>query len=273
MPATIRSVALGHGVTLEYAEQGDPLGIPVIFLHGVTDSYRSFDPVLPFLPDGIHAFAISHRGHGHSSRPLADYRFTDFADDLYRFMTALGVPSAILVGHSLGGMVAQRFAIDHPSKTLGLVLEATFPTLSGHVGVQEFWNSSLAQLTDPVDEELIREFQQSTLALPIASSFFETVVEESRKVPADVWRAVFQECLTTDFSSEVPRIQAPTLLIFGERDTYCGRSEVDGLKRGFPHAHTIVYPDVGHAVHWEIPERFTRDIVRFVQAHSLHHAI
>ena len=272
MQPTIHSVALGNDVTLEYAEQGDPQGVPVIFLHGVTDSYRSFDPVLPYLPDGVRVFAISQRGHGHSSRPLSGYRFDDFAADLDRFMTALHLPAAIIVGHSLGGMVAQRFAIDHPSRTLGLVLEATFPTLSGHAGVQEFWDTALAHLTDPVDEALIREFQQSTLALPIAPSFFETVVEESRKVPAGVWRAVFQECLATDFSGELTRIQAPTLLIFGDRDAYCGPSEVDGLKRGFPHARTVVYPSVGHAVHWEIPERFARDVVNFVQAHCLHHA-
>lgn len=272
MNTTIHSLAFDNDITLEYAACGDPDGIPVIFLHGVTDSYRSFDPVLPFLPNGVRAFAISQRGHGHSSRPLAGYRFTDFAGDVHRFMTALGLPSAILVGHSLGGLVAQRLAIDHPSCTLGLVLEATFPTLRRHAGVQEFWNTTLAQLTDPVDEEMIREFQQSTLALPIPPSFFATVVAESMKVPAGVWRAVFQECLATDFSDEVARIAAPTLLMFGDRDRYCGPSEVDRLRRGFPHAQTIVYPSVGHAVHWEIPERFTRDVVSFARAHCLHHA-
>ena len=81
MQPTIHSVALGNDVTLEYAERGDPQGVPVIFLHGVTDSYRSFDPVLPYLPDGVRAFAISQRGHGHSSRPLSGYRFDDFAGD------------------------------------------------------------------------------------------------------------------------------------------------------------------------------------------------
>lgn len=267
------SVSLAHDVTLEYAEYGDPAGVPVILLHGVTDSYRSFDPIVPYLPGGLRAIAISQRGHGHSSRPLTGYRYADFADDLDRFMTALGLPSAIIAGHSMGGLVAQRFAIDHPSRTLGLVLEATFPTICGHAGVQEFWDSTLAHLADPVDEELVRAFQQSTVALPIAPSFFATVVEESLKVPAHVWRATFGEFLATDFSHELTRVHAPTLLLFGERDVYCGPPEVDGLRRGFPRARTIVYPNVGHAVHWEIPERFTRDVVSFVQEQCLHHAI
>jgi non-heme chloroperoxidase len=268
-----KSISLGHDVTLEYAEYGDPKGVPVILLHGVTDSYRSFDPIVPYLPGTFCAIAISQRGHGHSSRPLTGYRYADFADDLDRFMTALRLPSAIIVGHSMGGLVAQRFAIDHPSRTLGLVLEATFPTICGHGGVQAFWDTTLAQLTDPVDEELVREFQQSTITLPIAPSFFATVVEESLKVPAHVWRATFREFLATDFSHELTRVQTPTLLLFGDRDLYCGPAEIDGLRRGLPHAQTIVYPSVGHAVHWEIPERFARDLVSFVQEHCLHHAI
>jgi non-heme chloroperoxidase len=268
-----KSVSLGHDVTLEYAEYGDAKGVPVILLHGVTDSYRSFDPIVPYLPGSFRAIAISQRGHGHSSRPLTGYRYADFASDVDRFMTVLDVPSAIIVGHSLGGMVAQRFAIDHPSRTLGLVLEATFPTLCGMTAVQELWDSAIKDLTDPVDEELVRSFQESTIALPIAPSFFATVIDESMKVPASVWRGVFAECLATDFTREIAQIAAPTLLVFGDRDAFCGPREVGVLRRELPHARTIVYPNVGHAVHWEIPERFAGDLVSFVQEHCLHHAL
>ena len=64
-------VSLSTGVRIEYVEQGNAEadGVPVIFLHGVTDSWRSFERVLPLLPPSIHAFALSQRGHGDSSRP------------------------------------------------------------------------------------------------------------------------------------------------------------------------------------------------------------
>jgi non-heme chloroperoxidase len=267
-----KSVSLGHDVTLEYAEYGDPKGVPVIFLHGVTDSHRSFDPIVPYLPGAFRAFAISQRGHGHSSRPLAGYRYADFAGDLHRFMTELRLPSAIIVGHSMGSVVAQRFAIDHPSRTLGLVLVGAFPTLVGHPDLQQLWATELATLTDPVDDRLIREFQESTIALPIGSAFFETVLEESRKVPAAVWRATFAEFLSTDFSSELSRVQAPALMIWGDRDAFCRTPQIEALGRALPHARAVVYANVGHAVHWEVPERFAGDLVSFVQEHCLHHA-
>jgi pimeloyl-ACP methyl ester carboxylesterase len=72
-PPAVKSAALSTGVTLPYVEQGDPAGTPVVLLHGITDSWRSFEPVLPYLPDSIRAFALTQRGHGDADRPAAAY--------------------------------------------------------------------------------------------------------------------------------------------------------------------------------------------------------
>jgi pimeloyl-ACP methyl ester carboxylesterase len=69
------SLTLPTGVRLEYVERGAPDGAPVIFLHGVTDSWRSFEGVLRLLPPYLRAFAVTTRGHGESSRPADGYRF------------------------------------------------------------------------------------------------------------------------------------------------------------------------------------------------------
>src|SRR5687768_3405964 len=65
----VASAALSTGVTLPFVEQGDPAGMPVVLLHGLTDSWQSFAPVLPFLPASIRAFAVTQRGHGDADRP------------------------------------------------------------------------------------------------------------------------------------------------------------------------------------------------------------
>ena len=273
MVSTIQSVALGNDLTLEYAEQGDPGGIPVVCLHGVTDSYRSFDPVLPLLPKSFRVFAISQRGHGHSSRPLSGYRYADLADDVHRFMTALKLPSAIIVGHSMGATVAQRFAIDHPSRTLGLMLAGAFLTIRGNATVEEFWTTTLATMTDPIDRRIAADFQLSTLAMPVSQAFFDMVVGESLKVPAHVWRATFGEFLATDFSNDLTRITAPTLMVWGDQDSYCTQPHWEGLRRAIPHGQGRLYGGHGHALHWEAPDRFARDVVSFVHQHCLHHAL
>jgi non-heme chloroperoxidase len=106
--SSISFVELPNQVQLQYLEQGDPSGIPVLLLHGVTDSWRSFERVLPHLSACIHAFALTQRGHGDASCPVAGYRFHDFAADVPAFMDTLELGAAIIAGHSMGSSVAQR---------------------------------------------------------------------------------------------------------------------------------------------------------------------
>jgi non-heme chloroperoxidase len=259
----VARLTLATGVTLEYVERGDRTGTPVVFLHGVTDSWRSFEPMLPHLPTSIRAIAVTQRGHGDSSRPDA-YRYTDFSADVAALLDALGIRAAVLVGHSMGSLVAQRFAIDHPDRTVGLVLLGAFPTIKRHPDVQALWDAALATLTDPVDPALAREFQVSTLAQPIAPTLLDTYVTESLKVPARVWKATFREFLDTDFSPALGRISAPTLVISGDKDGFSRRQERDALAAGIRGAIVKDHVGAGHAMHWEDPVRVARDVAEFV---------
>ena len=144
-------------------------------------------------------------------------------------MDALGLRRAVIVGHSMGSLVALRFAIDRPDRTAGLVLLGAFPTIKGHPEVQAFWDTALARLTDPVDPALARAFQESTIATPIAPAQLDLFVAESLRVPARVWRETFREFLAVDFSAEISRIAAPALIVAGGRDTFSRRQERDAL--------------------------------------------
>src|SRR5215207_8668876 len=95
MVPNVKSVKLPSGVELPYIEQGDPSSVPVLFLHGYTDSWRSFEGVLPHLPRSIRAVAVTQRGHGDADRPFTGYDPRDFAADLsvrvWPFRAGLGV--------------------------------------------------------------------------------------------------------------------------------------------------------------------------------------
>jgi non-heme chloroperoxidase len=264
----VRSVELRNGVVVQYVEQGDTSGLPVVFLHGATDSWRSFEGVLAHLPSSIHAFAISQRGHGESSRPESGYRFVDFSEDLRQFLDALDIPAALIVGHSMGSYVAQRFALDHPDHTLGLVLMGTFPTIRGNAAVEELWDAQVSSLEDPVDRALALDFQQGTLARPIEAAALETFVGESLKVPARVWRATFEEFLTADFSRELKRISAPTLIVWGEEDAFFPLSDQIIVRDSISDSKLVVYAGAGHAFHWEDPVRFASELLTFASTVS-----
>ncbi|HSB09999.1 MAG TPA: alpha/beta hydrolase [Blastocatellia bacterium] len=265
MTPVVKSVELPNRVTLSYVEQGDRSGAPVVLLHGVTDSWHSFDLVLPHLPESIHAFALTQRGHGDSSRPATGYRFGDFAADVAAFMDALQIESAIVVGHSMGSSVAQRFAIDYPERTLGLVLIAAFAGLRGNPDVLDLWNSVISTMTGPVDPGFAREFQESTLGQRVPPAFFETIMQECLKVPARVWKAVFEGFLEDDFSDQLSKIKTPVLIVWGDQDVFCRRTDQDALLAAISGSRLIEYPGNGHAVHWEQPERFVSDLKAFVE--------
>jgi pimeloyl-ACP methyl ester carboxylesterase/tetratricopeptide (TPR) repeat protein len=267
-----KSIALSNGITLEYVEQGDPAGVPVVLLHGVTDSWRSFEPMLPYLPRSLHAFAITQRGHGESSRPQGAYRFEDFAGDVRLFIDAVGLERAVIVGHSMGSGVAQRFAADYPERTLGVVLAGSFATLHTNLAVRELWDDAVSMLADPVDPGFVLAFQQSTIARPIDSSQLDVFVKESLKVPAHVWRATFAHFIETDVSGVARRVAAPTLVVWGERDAIVGRQDQETLAAAIHGSRLLVYADVGHTPQWETPARFASDLLAFILTLGRGHA-
>lgn len=193
MTTVIKTVALANEVELQYVEQGDSSGVPTILLHGYTDSWHSYELVLPHLPKSIHAFALSQRGHGDSERPATGYHPRDFAADVAAFMDARKIERAVIVGHSMGSYIAQCFAVNYPERMLGLVL----------VG--------------------------------------------------------------SDLSSELGKIKAPTLIVWGDKDAYFLRDQQDALVAGITGSRLVIYPGVGHGVHWEVPERFAADLQSFIE--------
>ena len=261
---SVKSVELSTGVTLPYVEQGDPAGVPVLLLHGYTDSWRSWELVLSHLPDSIHAFALTQRGHGDADRPDSGYRPHDFADDVAAFMDALGLGEAVIVGHSMGSVVAQRFAIDQAERTRGLVLASAATTWRTPAPL-ELWEV-VSTLEDPIDPAFVREFQESTLAQPVPPAFIDTIVTESLKVPARVWQAALQEGhLEARMAGELGAIEARSLIVWGGQDTIHSRSEQDALVGAITNGLLFVYPDAGHGLHWEEPERFAGDLVAFAE--------
>ena len=262
-----RDITLDGATTLTYVEQGKADGVPVILLHGYTDSWRSFEPLLPHLPSSLRVFAVTQRGHGTSARPEHGYAPADFARDLAAFLDGVGVQRAVIVGHSMGSIVAQRFAVDHPDRVLALVLEGAFLPRPANESVRGFWRE-VSVLDDPIDPAFARAFQKSTLAQPVPEVFFETVVGESLSVPARVWKAALEPLLALDFEADVRRFRIPTLILWGARDTFTLRAEQDALASAIAGSQLLVYEAAGHSPHWEEPARFAADVARFVEAHA-----
>ena len=261
---SVTSVELATGVRLPFVEQGDPTGAPVVFLHGLTDSWRSFEPVLPYLPASIHAFALTQRGHGDAGRPRTGYHPRDFAADVAAFLDSQGLASAVVAGHSMGSTVALRFALDYPERTRAIVPMGALVRYRTNPVLTEFWRSVVSGLEDPIDRGVAQEFQESTLARPIPTEFLELTIAESLKVPARVWRAGLAGLLEDEHAARLGDIEAPTLLVWGDQDAFVPESDQETLLATIPGSRLEVHRGTGHAVHWEQPARFAANLTAFV---------
>lgn len=258
-------VVLANGLRLDYREQGDPAGPAVLLLHGYSDSWRSWEPLLAQLPERWRVFAISQRGHGDSDRP-ASYAMAEFAEDAALFLEAMGLREALVVGHSMGALVAECLAIRHPARVAGLCLINGFASFAGNAEVQALWHEEVAGMADPVDPVFVRAFQRGTLARPVPAAFLEAVVAESLKLPAQVWREALAGMLACDVSAQRARIACPALLVWGDRDLLVPREEQETMLAALRDARLQVLAGSGHAPHWESPATVAALLTRFVAA-------
>ena len=264
MTLPIRDISLSTGIRLQYAERGTgaSAGVPVVMLHGYSDSWYSFAAMLAELDERVHAFALTQRGHGDAERPSEGYQMAEFAADAVAFLDAQGLDQVALVGHSMGTFIAQEIALAHPERVSHLFLIGSAPRGTNPVidGLAE----AVAGLEDPVDREFIREFQASTVHQPIADAVLDTIIAESAKMPAGVWQLALDGLRAYDASDRLAGISAATLILWGDKDTVFGRAEQDELVARIPDATIRVYDNVGHGLHWEQARRCADDLVTFV---------
>jgi len=212
----------------------------------------------------VRTVALDQRGHGDSDRPPSGYAIADLAADAVAVLDALAISRATVVGHSMGSFVALRLALDHADRVSRLVLvgSATTAVNEGLLGLR----AEVEDLSDPTPLAFVREFQRSTAYAELPEAFVDCVVAESRKLPARVWRAALAGILAFESAAELPAIRCPTAIVWGDRDGIFGRDEQNRLRGAIAGARLTIYPETGHAPHWERPARFARDLLAFVAA-------
>lgn len=251
-----------QAVSLHCELRGETGGVPVVMLHGLSDSAFSFSRLLPLLPHEWRIVLPDLRGHGHSPKPAGDYSMDALAADVIHTLESRGIRQAVLCGHSLGSFIAQRIAVQAPALTAGLILMGSFnDPATPPVGQLA---SEAELLSDPVPRKFIREFQRSALHLSVPEDFFERVVEESLLLPAHVWRTIVPALTSAGVTKGLEQLRVPALLIWGELDAFFPADEQAALARRLAHAAVHILPGVGHTPHWEVPEACALLICGFV---------
>jgi pimeloyl-ACP methyl ester carboxylesterase len=197
---------------------------------------------------------------GYADSPsLPEMTWPALAAAAVNLLDHLGLRSAVVVGHSFGGMVAQEMALRHRSRVTGLVLVGTVAAFGG--GSPEFVERYLADRLAPLDAgRSPADFAEATIgslvAAPLAGPDHDRAVSAMSAISPDAYRAALT-CLTTwDRRDSIGEIDLPTLVVAGEVDPIAPPTAVARLADGIPGARSVVVPDTGHLVNLEAPAAF-----------------
>jgi len=266
-----KTTQLPDGVTLAYIDTGNPTGPAVVLIHGYTDNARDWVPMLPYLSKRFRLILVDIRGHGKSSKPECCYTRFDFAYDIKLLLDALSIRRADVIGHSLGSIIAQTFAEYWPERTHRVVLISSTGGLPpGSTAPPQFdYTAEIRKLKDPIDPDspfMIAWWDSPT---PVNPDFIRRQRQDAAAIPLKVWLAVLDEALPTatayaDLQSTLPRLKAPTLLIWGSKDPIMEEPVRQTLRDALPGAEVKVFAGLGHNPFWEDPTAVARVINTFL---------
>lgn len=267
-------VDVGDGVRLHATRLGE--GPPLVLLHGFTGSTESWAPVRAALAGRFTTIAVDLPGHGRSTSPAdpARYALARFAGDLARVLDALGIERTVLLGYSLGGRAALRFALERPERLVALVLESASP---GIAKPAERAARLVADgvLADEIERDGITAFVDRWERLPLWTSQAALSPEERSRLRAQRLandrRGLANSLRGAGAGIDLPVLGAlgtltvPTLLVTGALDArYVEHARQ--MQQAIPGAQHVSVADAGHAVHLERPAEYAAVVLRFLDA-------
>lgn len=254
---------IGSGLTTHYTLEGTGEGIPLVFVNALGTDLRIWDAVVPHLTDRYPVLRFDKRGHGLSDCPPAPYTIHDFSTDMLGLLDQLEISQAIIVGISVGGMIALDFAASWPERVHSMVLCDTAPI----IGTADLWNDRIDQL---------REHGMGSIAEAILARWFAPTFKEKSpavyqgcynmltRMPVDGYTGTCEAIRDADLTEVTRTIAAHSLILCGTEDASTPPDLVRGLLELMPDAEFQEIPDAGHSTCIEQPDLVAEQIERFL---------
>jgi pimeloyl-ACP methyl ester carboxylesterase len=221
----------------------------LLFVHGAGGSARSWDLQRLAFPGAIAPDLPGHAGG------VGFRRVDAYGEWLQTTAAERRWPPVLFVGHSMGGALAQWYALEHPVDLAGVVLVATGARLRVHPELLELLRTDYPRAVEQVIERSLAERADGRLAARLREAMLA--------VPRDVTLGDFEACDAFDVLGRLERIRLPTLVIVGSEDRMTPPRFAEYLHGHISGSHLIVIDGAGHAVHLERPREVNRAILEF----------
>jgi pimeloyl-ACP methyl ester carboxylesterase len=242
-------------------------GPTVLMLHGIGGGHLSFAPQVETLASsGYRAIAWDMPGYGRSA-PIEPYTFKGLAESCIRLIRSLKCESVALVGHSMGGMVAQEVIARRPDLVNKLVLCGTSASFGKSDGAWQ--HEFIAQRTAPLDAgQSMTQLAEALVPQMVGPGSLPEGVKLATHcmslVPAATYRRALEALVTFDRRANLGRIDVPTLLVAGEHDRNAPPAVMKKMADAIPRSTFVEMKGIGHLQNLEAPDEFDGMLLSFL---------
>jgi pimeloyl-ACP methyl ester carboxylesterase len=249
-----------NGLRLRYLEWGSPGALPVVCVHGYTSSAEAFNAVARRLEDRAHLIAMDVRGHGESAwAPGGDYQYADQSSDLAALVDQLGIERFVLIGTSMGGVIAMVYAAQHADRLRGLVLNDIGPEIEpGSTRITGLVRSRPEDFAS-LDEAM--EYRRQTSPITAARPFEdqeETARGVLRERPNGRWawkmdpayieqRIARGAPVRPQLWPMLETLRCPAQVVWGAESDVLSETQAKRMVAALPKGELVSVPGIGHA--------------------------
>lgn len=247
---------------------------PLLLLAGLASDEVSWLYQKPALAESYRLITCDNRGVGRSPKPPGPYRIEEMAADALEVLDSLNIARAHVLGHSMGGAIAQHIAIECPQRVDRLILACTFAKPSGFaVPVVQSWAGILKL---GASAEVIGcsffpwLYTESFLSGPgVLEACVAALARHPYPMEGEPVAAQVEALKNFDSTAHLHRIQAPTMVLMAAQDTLVPPALSQVLVEGIPGARAEILPATAHSCMLQTPDLFNRAVLSFLQADRL----
>ena len=248
----------------------------VFLLHGFTGSASDWEEVIPLLPKKFSYAAVDLIGHGKSEAPenIELYSANSLVQQLDEVFNQLTKKKFILLGYSMGGRAALTYAVHHPGKLSGLILESASAGIADEK-LHEERRQSDSKIIKLIEEKPLEEFIDYWINQDLFATLKTIPAEKLAKIQNSKFKIQkiglinslkgFGTGVMPALFNEPHLVTCKALLITGELDQKFTQINSE-LEKSFPSAKHVVIQNAGHNVHLEKPEEFVKSLYKFLEA-------